>query len=436
MLSLTKGSKVNFRLVKSVNSDKPIMLDYSYGRDLRFRINLGISVDEKYWNLNKQRVKRISNNPNWLKINQLLNSLESELIEFVLKSVADGEVITSELLKEFVNGIINKKPTQMAPKNNVLVEWDNYLRSMSKTSTKDVNGTNTGTLKSYRQAFKHFNNFYSKTGISTSFDSVDIKFYNLFVDYMTSILKPDGEPYNYRTINKHLKSFKTFMGYCLKHDITANVKFKHFDKLPEIDATEIYLTLEEQRKMFELDLSDKPGHQLARDIFIIGCQIGQRIGDYQDLSLWERVKKNGEDYLIKKQQKTKNNVTCPLPNKVTDMLELRYKGGLPPKMSPQKLNEYIKEVAAFAGIDQEIKVDKAQGGKIVEVYQPKYELVKGHTARRSFCTNKYILGVPVHEIMKISGHKTEREFMKYIKSDDLAKVVEINKTQAYQSSNI
>ena len=46
---------------------------------------------------------------------------------------------------------------------------------------------------------------------------------------------------------------------------------------------------------------------------------------------------------------------------------------------------------------------------------PKYDLVTSHTARRSFATNAFLADVPVLAIMKITGHKTETSFMKYIK---------------------
>jgi len=45
-------------------------------------------------------------------------------------------------------------------------------------------------------------------------------------------------------------------------------------------------------------------------------------------------------------------------------------------------------------------------------------MVVSHTARRSFCTNMYLLGVPALTIMAISGHKTEENFRKYIKADN------------------
>ena len=45
----------------------------------------------------------------------------------------------------------------------------------------------------------------------------------------------------------------------------------------------------------------------------------------------------------------------------------------------------------------------------------KYQLIKCHTARRSFATNLYLKGAPTISIMKLTGHTTEANFMKYIK---------------------
>ncbi|MBD0374207.1 MAG: hypothetical protein ICV51_01065 [Flavisolibacter sp.] len=47
--------------------------------------------------------------------------------------------------------------------------------------------------------------------------------------------------------------------------------------------------------------------------------------------------------------------------------------------------------------------------------KPKYNLITSHTCRRSFCTNEFLAGTPVLLIMKISGHKKEKDFYKYIR---------------------
>lgn len=49
------------------------------------------------------------------------------------------------------------------------------------------------------------------------------------------------------------------------------------------------------------------------------------------------------------------------------------------------------------------------------ITKKKYEWITSHTARRSFATNSYLEGLDNYSIMKITGHKTEADFLKYIK---------------------
>jgi integrase len=56
-----------------------------------------------------------------------------------------------------------------------------------------------------------------------------------------------------------------------------------------------------------------------------------------------------------------------------------------------------------------------RGGKNVQETFLKYELVSTHTARRSFATNLYLADIPSITIMKMTGHKTEKAFLRYIR---------------------
>jgi integrase len=79
------------------------------------------------------------------------------------------------------------------------------------------------------------------------------------------------------------------------------------------------------------------------------------------------------------------------------------------------MNEYLKELGELAEIDEEILITATKGGKRVTETFKKWELITTHTARRSFATNAYLQSVPTIPIMKITGHKTEKSFLKYIK---------------------
>jgi integrase len=62
-----------------------------------------------------------------------------------------------------------------------------------------------------------------------------------------------------------------------------------------------------------------------------------------------------------------------------------------------------------------IKHSYKKGNKDIIQVKPKYSWITSHTCRRSFCTNEFLAGTPVELIMKISGHKSVKDFYKYIR---------------------
>jgi integrase len=77
---------------------------------------------------------------------------------------------------------------------------------------------------------------------------------------------------------------------------------------------------------------------------------------------------------------------------------------------------YLKEIGEMVEV-LKIQVSKSitRGGKETSRNYKKYELITTHTARRSFASNLYLKGSASRVIMKITGHKTEKSFMQYIK---------------------
>ena len=69
----------------------------------------------------------------------------------------------------------------------------------------------------------------------------------------------------------------------------------------------------------------------------------------------------------------------------------------------------------MARINQKVEHKQTKGAKVITEQIEKYKLVTTHTARRTGATLLYLEGVDVLAIMKITGHKTEREFRKYIR---------------------
>ena len=157
---------------------------------------------------------------------------------------------------------------------------------------------------------------------------------------------------------------------------------------------------------------------------MIGCYTSQRYSDYSIIGEQNiRQLQTGETVIDLKQIKTGNRVIVPARKEVLEILA-KYDNILP-RTYEQKVNKYIKEVVALAEITEPIEVEQMENGRVVKTIVPKNELVKTHTARRSGATNMYLAGIPSIAIMKITGHKTEREFMKYIKASEEETAMEL-----------
>ena len=79
------------------------------------------------------------------------------------------------------------------------------------------------------------------------------------------------------------------------------------------------------------------------------------------------------------------------------------------------MNEYLKEIGRLANLSEDVTLFQKKGMTRTQKKVNKFELITFHTARRSFATNEYLAGTPTHTIMAITGHRTEKAFLTYIK---------------------
>lgn len=102
---------------------------------------------------------------------------------------------------------------------------------------------------------------------------------------------------------------------------------------------------------------------------------------------------------------------------------LERNGGKAPSLAQQHLNEWIKRVCKDCGIEELIEVTTSNGLKHNTIRKPKYELVSSHCARRSGITGLYMTGIPLQQVMLISGHKDEdsiRHYLRLTKEENVA----------------
>ncbi|MBL4905790.1 MAG: integrase catalytic domain-containing protein, partial [Flavobacteriaceae bacterium] len=197
------------------------------------------------------------------------------------------------------------------------------------------------------------------------------------------------------------------------YNTNLSFKNKHFIK-PTAYSDSIYLNSKELTKIIELDLSKKPLLDNARDLFIIGAFTGLRVSDFNGLTKDNIKTLRGHRIFHLVVKKTGKYLPIPLHPEVEKVLK-KNSGNPPKKMLAQDINDALSKIGKEAKIKEIITLNYIKGGKKLTDMKPKYELIKNHTARRSFCTNAYIAGMPTLDIMAISGHSSEKTFLNYIK---------------------
>lgn len=326
------------------------------------------------------------------------------------------EAVTPELIREQLDEKFKVKNEDVTneQKLNLLQYIDRYIEQCengkrltpnNKTKYKDW------TLKGYRTLKFHLNEYISENDVSLDFEDITMGFYNGFLQYFYSLSRSTN------TIGKHIKNLKVIMSAAYEDGLHNNLDFKKRDfKIIEEVSDTIYLTESELDAIYELDLTAKKDKHLerVRDIFIIAARTALRYSDVTNLRKHNFQSNSKGSFLSIVTQKTGKFVMVPLKKQVIEIFN-KYDGELPRELSNQKMNKYLKEIGKRAQINSLVSKSITKGGAKEESAKEKWEFITTHTARRSAATNLFLAGFPAISIMKLTGHKTEKSFLKYIR---------------------
>ncbi len=348
----------------------------------RITVTTGVSIAPKDWDNDAKKI--LKSDDDYKRKMAEVRQVE-EKVRNVIKR---AEFEERDLL--FVQSMLQDKPKSQSLMKQKSGDAMEFFKYWAENSFGTHNATRFTTY-----AYRVFAEF--AAGAKLTYDDID---YNLYIELLTWMKQKKGYKPNMQ--GQIIKNLKAMMNEALKRGYHTNEKFKTFVK-PKEDVENIYLTLEELDRIYQLPLIGTQA--MARDLFLLGCYTAMRFSDYSRLTIWDI---HGE-FIKKRQQKTGTVVVIPIHPRVREIIA-KYNGA--PKISQTLLNRYIKSVCQQAGINEKVPV-VMEDKKVV--YYRKWELVTSHTARRSGATNMYLSGMPTISIMKITGHTTERVFLNYIK---------------------
>lgn len=372
----------------------------------------GLKIKPHLWN-NKEakpyyRAKQIKTF-SYQNFNTKLDDIENGAKEVYNTFQAKGILPDPKTLKKAFEKQLREQPTistEEAEKPNLNQYIKRFISDMEtvRRLTEKKRRYSKGFIKGIKNFQMCFDQYQENHNVVLDYSSITLDFYDEFIKYFTD------KGYAINTIGRLIKQLKLIMHAARDHSLHNNTEIdrRKFKAITE-KVHSIYLSEKELEAMYKLDSSKLTKLQEeARDIFLIGCYTAQRFSDYSRIR--KKHIKGGIIELI--QQKTGEKVFIPIRPELMKIFE-KYDYNIP-KTYEQKVNARIKEVGEIAKINETIISETTRGGLKLESKQPKYELIKTHTARRSGCTNMYLAGIPTLDIMKLSGHKTEKEFLKYI----------------------
>ena len=236
------------------------------------------------------------------------------------------------------------------------------------------------------------------------------------------------ENYSQNYLARNFKFIKTICYDAEMRGIKIDAQLRKL-KIKENPTNIIYLSKEEIELIQKVELK-REALLNARDWLLISCETAQRVSDFLGYKKEDiRYQKNNSGkeipFLEIVQKKTKTAISIPLSSKVISILSKR-NGNFPRRISDQKYNEHIKEIAKEAGLIYLVSGSKQNLSlKRKEIAEfPKWQLVTSHIGRRSYATNNFGK-IPTRLIMTMTGHKTEREFLKYIGKSETSMAMQL-----------
>ena len=381
----------------------------------RIEFTTGYRIDAAKWDTDKQRVRNGCTNKlkqSASEINDSLLGYYTEVQEIFKKFEVEEIMPTPEQIKEAFNAlhkpIEEVKPRKSTP-NAFYKVFDEFVRDCGRQ-----NDWTDSTYEKFAAVKNHLMNF--RDGLT--FDFFDEKGLNDYVTYLRDVKEMRNS-----TIGKQLSFLKWFLRWAFKKGLHQNNAYDSYK--PKLKSTQkkiIFLTWEELNKLREFEIpAAKQALDRVRDVFLFQCFTGLR---YSDVFNLRRSDIKG-DYIEVTTVKTSDSLIIEL-NKHSKAILDKYKDvsfeddKVLPVITNQKMNDYLKELAELAGIDEPVRQTYYRGNERIDEVTPKYALLGTHAGRRTFICNALALGIPPQVVMKWTGHSDYKAMKPYIDiADDI-----------------
>jgi len=370
-------------------------------------VSLGIRLEPKYWNEQRQRVK-----PSYPTASRLNNFIKKKIAQVHTEALlleSEGDFIDADTIRGIVTG--NKKGKKAV---NFFDVADGYIKEL-KLQNK------VGTYRRYKSTINKFAKFYGSKNLPIRRITV-----SLLKKYSVFAFEDRGNKPN--TVNANLRTIRRIINVAIEEDLFPLEKSPFLKmKLPREKVNKVYLTEEELKRIENLELKKNTWRELARNTFVFSSYCaGLRLSDVVLLQ-WKHF--NGT-HINKNTKKTNTPISVKLPTKVKDILDRYFTEEAKPEdyvfpLLRRKIDPK-NHTAIFNGISNsntQVNKELVKIAKLTEIDKH----ISFHTSRHTFATRALRKGMRIEYVSKLMGHasiKTTQVYTKIV-NEELDKAMDI-----------
>lgn len=376
------------------NGEAPICLRITINKK-RAEIQIKRSIVISKWDAKKECSKVKDRNDQ--ELNHYLQSVKTKVLRIHRELEQDNKPISADIIKRKFYG-------EYIPPKMLIEVFNEHNKKCRGLIGKDYVEK---TVQRYERTVIYLQEF-----MKNKYNIVDIVFNDINLEFLTEFeyflktIKNCGQ----NTSVKYLKNLKKIISFALANRWMDTTPFIGF-KLKQKKTNREFLFEEELTKIIEKDFTNQR-LQVTKDVFLFCCFTGLAFSDVKELKTLNISRDNEGAYWIRKTRiKTDNMCNIPLMDIPLQLIE-KYKSHperiisdkVLPVSSNQKMNEYLKEIAAICKINKNLST---------------------HTARHTFACLALANNISIESIAKMLGHTDTRTTSIYARVLDVTLKKEI-----------
>jgi len=332
----------------------------------------GLFITPNHWNSKLQQAKPPNEDNNY--INNQISLIKQKINQaFLYLQIKNDKIVVEDIYKQF-------KGVKLEKELGLIEVYNQYNQRIKKLVGIEIQLV---TYNKYLESMRHLSSFIIWKYKTKEIMLTDLNF-NFILDY-EYYLKTERK-LQQSTLNKAIQRFRKVLSYAINQNYLQKDPFANY-KQTRLKKEVVYLTTEELQSI-EKYLFSQIRLEQVKDMFIFCCYTGLAYNEMAKLGPKHIIVGfDGNKWIQMTRYKTNKLISVPLLKKSTTIIE-KYQNQettyLLPRISNQKFNSYLKEIAAIVGIEKNLT---------------------HHIARKTFATTVLLYNdVPMEIVSELLGH--------------------------------